>query len=71
MVGGGAVSNCDIVFLGLAARHAGIHCEKDRHILYDLSGGQTWVNGRAITTANLLKDGFAVHLGTIELVFVR
>lgn len=66
----GADPGCDIVFSGLAARHAEIRCENGRHILYDLSGGQSWVNGRQITTANLLKDGFAVRLATLEFVFV-
>lgn len=66
----GAAPGCDIVLSGLAPRHAEIRCENDRHILYDLSGGQSWVNGRQITTANLLKDGFAVRLATLELVFV-
>ena len=67
----GADPGCDIVVSGLAPRHAEIRCENDRHVLYDLSGGQSWVNGRQITTANLLKDGFAVRLATLELVFVR
>jgi len=67
----GADPGCDIVFSGLAPRHAEIRCENDRHIFYDLSGGRSWVNGRQITTANLLKDGFAVRLATRELVFVR
>jgi hypothetical protein len=66
----GADPGCDIVFPSLAARHAEIRCENGRHILYDLSGGQSWVNGRQITTANLLKDGFAVRLATLEFVFV-
>lgn len=66
----GAAPGCDIVLSGLAPRHAEIRCENDRHIFYDLSGGQSWVNGRQITTANLLKDGFAVRLATLELVFV-
>lgn len=66
----GADLGCDIVFSGLMPRHAEIRCENDRHIFYDLSGGQSWVNGRQITTANLLKNGFAVRLATRELVFV-
>lgn len=65
----GVAPDCDIVFPDLAPRHAEIRCENDRHILYDLSGGQSWVNGRQITTANLLKDGFIVRLAALEFVF--
>lgn len=66
----GADPGCDIVFTGLAPRHAEIRCENDRRILYDLSGGQTWINGRRITTANLLKDSFIVRLSTVEFIFI-
>lgn len=67
----GADPGCDIVLFGLVWRHAEIRCENDRHIFYDLSGGHSWVNGRQITTANLLKDGLVVRLNSIDFDFVR
>jgi predicted component of type VI protein secretion system len=64
----GSASSCDIQVPGLAPIHAEIRLEDHRYILYDMSGGQTWVNDRQITTANLLKDGFRVRLGAHEFL---
>jgi hypothetical protein len=66
----GAAVNCDIVLPGLAAHHAEIRFENNRYILYDLSSGNSWVNGRQIT-ANMLKDGFTVRLDSTELIFTH
>lgn len=65
----GSAPSCDIQVSGLAPIHAEIRLENNRYILYDMSGGQTWVNDRQITTANLLKDGFRVRLGAHEFSF--
>jgi pSer/pThr/pTyr-binding forkhead associated (FHA) protein len=54
----------------LAAHHAEIRFENNRYILYDLSSGNSWVNGRQIT-ANMLKDGFTVRLDSTELIFTH
>ncbi len=67
----GAAPGCDIVLPGLAPQHAEIHLENDRCILYDRSDGHSWVNGRQITTANMLKEGFTVRLAAVELLVVR
>ena len=65
----GSAPSCDIQIAGLASVHAKLRLEDNRCVLYDMSGGQTWVNDRQITTANLLKDGFRVRLGACELRF--
>lgn len=67
----GAAPGCDIVLPGLALQHAEIRLEQERCILYDRSGGNSWVNGRQITTANMLKEGFTVRLAAVELLVVR
>jgi predicted component of type VI protein secretion system len=67
----GAAPGCDIVLPGLAPQHAEIRLENERCILYDRSGGHSWVNGRQITTANMLKEGFTVRLAAVELLVVR
>lgn len=65
----GSAPSCDIQVSGLAPIHAEIRLENNRYILYDMSGGQTWVNDRQVTTANLLKEGFRVRLGAHEFSF--
>jgi len=66
-VGGSA--DCDIVLAGLVPHHADIRFENNRYILYDQSNGQTWVNDRQVTTANMLKDGFSVRMGNRDFIF--
>jgi hypothetical protein len=65
---GSAISN-HIVVDGMAANHAEIRWENGRHVLYDLSGGQSWVNGRQINGANMLKPGFQLRLGNCDFLF--
>ncbi|MBX3013616.1 MAG: FHA domain-containing protein [Caldilineaceae bacterium] len=66
----GSAANATIVLPGLAPRHAEIRFENNKHyVLYDFSSGQTWVEGRPIQGANLLKPGFRLRLGPHELVF--
>ncbi len=66
----GSAPNSTIVLPGLAPRHAEIRFENNAYyVLHDLSGGQTWVDGRAIQGSNLLKPGFRIRVGMYELVF--
>lgn len=66
----GSAPNSTIVLPGLAPRHAEIRFENNAYyVLYDLSGGQTWVDGRPIQGANLLKPGFRIRVGGYELLF--
>jgi hypothetical protein len=65
----GSAPGNDVVLVGLASRHAEIRFETNYYVLYDLAGGQTWVNGRPISRPNMLKEGFKVRLGNHELVF--
>lgn len=65
----GGSFGCDIALPGLVDQHAEIRLENNRYILYDHSGGQTWVNGRQVATANMLKDGFVVKLAGREFLF--
>lgn len=58
-----------IVLGGLAANHAAIRWENGRFILYDYSGGQTWVNGRSLVGPNMLKSGFQIRFGNQEFLF--
>jgi len=58
-----------IVLDGLAVNHAVIRWENGRFILYDYSGGQTWVNGRALVGPNMIKAGFQIRLGSQEFLF--
>ena len=51
------------------ARHLEIRYEQDRFILHDLGGG-VLVNGRQITGPNMLKVGFRVRVGNVELEVV-
>ena len=54
---------------GLAMNHAIIRWEDGRFILYDYSGGQTWVNGRSLVGPNMLKAGFQVRLANQDFLF--
>ncbi len=65
----GSTKDNDIVLPGAAERHAEIRLEGGRMVLYDLTGGQTWVQGRQVHDANLLKDGFTVKFGPQEMVY--
>lgn len=65
----GSTPSCDVCLPGLASRHAEIRVDGGRYILFDLSGGDCWVNGRQITTANMLKEGFVIRFGEDELIF--
>jgi hypothetical protein len=51
------------------ACHAEIRYEQGRYILYDLSGGQTWVQNRPVAGRHLLKDGFRLRFGNVEMIF--
>lgn len=65
----GSGPNNQIVLVGLAVNHAAIRWENGRFILYDYSGGQTWVNGRALVGPNMIKEGFQIRLGNQEFLF--
>ncbi len=65
----GSASENDIVLPGAAPKHAEIRFEDGRAVLYDFSGGQTWVQGRPVRDANMLKDGFKVQFGPQEMVY--
>ena len=65
----GSAPDNQIALAGLAPHHARVQVEGGRYILHDLSGGQSWVNGRLLSAPNMLKDGFRVRLGNQEFVF--
>ena len=65
----GSAQDNDIALPALAAHHAEVHLEANRYILYDLSGGQVWVNDRVIQGKNMLKEGFRVRIGGYELTY--
>ena len=65
----GSATSCDVCLSGLAPHHADIRVDSGRYILYDQSGGKCWVNGRQVTTANMLKDGFVIKLAEMEFIF--
>ena len=65
----GSQPPCDMLINGAQPHHADIRYENGRWILYDLSNGQTWVNGRQVSNANMLKDGFTLRVGSEEMVF--
>lgn len=66
----GSAADARIMLPGLSPRHAEIRFENNSYyVLYDLSGGQTWVNDRPVQQANLLKNGFRIRLGPHELIF--
>jgi hypothetical protein len=49
--------------------HAKIHHENGRCILYDRgSTNGTFVNGRRISGANMIKVGWRLRLGNVELI---
>ncbi len=52
-----------------AASHAEIRYEQGRYVLYDLSGGQTWVQDRQVTGRNMIKDGFRLRFGDVDMIF--
>ena len=65
----GSAPDNQLCLSGLSPHHAQIQMEGGRYILHDLSGGQSWVNGRLLSAPNMLKDGFRVRLGNQEFVF--
>ncbi len=65
----GSAPDNQLCLSGLSPYHAQIQMEGGRYILHDLSGGQSWVNGRLLSAPNMLKDGFRVRLGNQEFVF--
>lgn len=65
----GSAPDNDITLTGLAPHHAEVRREEAGFVLYDLSGGQTWVNDRSFGRANLLKPGYSVRVGHYDLVF--
>ena len=66
----GSAPTSTIVLPGLHPHHAEIRFENNAYyVLYDLSGGQTWVDDRQIHGANLLKPGFRIRVGAYELLF--
>ena len=56
---------------GLSPQHAEIRYDPglNAHILYDLSGGQAWVNNRPVQKVNKLNNGFRIRLGSLEFIF--
>ena len=67
----GSASGSDLYVGGLASQHARIELDQVNrvHVLYDLSGGQTWVNERPVQGRNMLKEGFHIRVGQVELIF--
>lgn len=65
----GSAPDNQIPLNGLAPYHAEIRFENNMHIIYDLSHGQTSVNGRPISGANMIKNGFQIRLGAYDLIF--
>ncbi len=68
----GSDAGSTIVLPGLLPRHAEIRFESNRYyVLYDWSNGQTWVDGRLVQRANLLKPGFQIRVGNHEFTFLQ
>lgn len=65
----GSTPKNHIVLPGLAAHHAEIRRENQGYVLYNLGNSQTWVDGRPMPAANLLKPGFVLRLGPYELIY--
>ncbi len=65
----GSDSSADIRLEGLQPRHAQLNLENGRYILRDLSGGQSWVQGRPVAGPNMVKDGFAIQFGKWTMIF--
>lgn len=65
----GSGPNNQIVLGGLAINHAAIRWENGLFILYDYSGGQTWVNNHSLVGPNMLKPGFQIRLANQEFLF--
>ena len=65
----GGDSSCDIHLEGLSPRHAQISLEGGRYILRHLGHGRTLVQGRPITEANMIKDGFTLQFEQWVMVF--
>jgi hypothetical protein len=55
----------------LLPRHAEIHYDPNlkAFLLYDHSGGQVWVNDRAVSSVNKLNNGFRVQVGARQFIF--
>ena len=58
-----------IILDGIAVNHAIIKVESGRFVLYDYSGGQTFVNGRSLIGPNMLKSGFQIRFVNQEFLF--
>ncbi len=65
----GSAPQNQIVLPQLSPHHIEIRYEDGRYILYDLSGGQTWVNNHPCQGPHMLRSGFRIRLGTKEFVF--
>jgi hypothetical protein len=67
----GGAAGVDMYVGGLQPRHARIEFDNQAraYVIYDLSNGQTRVNQRQVVEKNMLKDGFRVQLGAVELIF--
>jgi hypothetical protein len=68
-LGSQAGSEVTLPYPGVAGAHAEIRFQDGRFVLYDLSQGQVWVNERPIAAQHLMKDGFRLRVGTVDLVF--
>jgi pSer/pThr/pTyr-binding forkhead associated (FHA) protein len=56
----------------VSAEHAKIKFENTQFTLYDIaSTNGTYLNGKRISTPELLADGDVIQLGNTELVFKR
>ena len=65
---GSAASN-SLPLPKLAPQHAEIRRETQGYVLYDLSGGQTWVNNQPVLRPTLLPEGTTVQFGTYAFHF--
>ncbi len=65
----GSSGDNTIVISGLAGHHAEIYRREEGFALYDRSGGQSWLNGRAVGNGAWLREGDTVRLGSLEFTF--
>jgi hypothetical protein len=65
----GGDPSCDIHLEGLPPRYAQISLEGGRYILRQLGHGRALVQGRPITEANMIKNGFTLQFEQWVMVF--
>lgn len=53
---------------GIAGRHASVRREEQNHVLKDLGGSGTWVNGNRVEE-HFLRDGDCIRVGATSLLY--